>query len=199
MLVGYAYPDSGKVLLRKHEETTMTTRTLMIVAMLTAGIGMSPRVAAADVEGTTYWSTAGQTCSAGRDATQGDRYSFWWNYASWYSTNVDLITFYCSVQPNDGGDSPNRLYLTALDDTGTSNSAFVKAELVGINRSTGSYGITATATTDSTSGTGVKEVYGTLSSSLDFDANFYWVRVTMDRTSSGEDARFYGVSLDYAP
>ena len=41
-----------------------------------------------------------------------------------------------------------------------------------------------------------KEVEVSLSEGLNFSAYHYYVRVEMDRNDTGDDARFYGVSLE---
>ncbi len=177
----------------------MTTRAFLIATLLTVGVSMGPRPAAADVEGTVYWSTAAHACTPSPPTIQNDRHTYLFNYASWNGTNLDTIVFYCSVQPNTGETSPNRMYLTTLDNTGSAADTYVHAELYKISRSTGGYTLLDTASSDSTSGTGVKEVFTTLGEAMDFDANFYYVRVEMDRDGTGDDARFYGVSLEYTP
>jgi hypothetical protein len=175
----------------------MSKRALLIAAVLGFGVAMSPRQAAADAEGNVYWSTAATACTPSPPTIENNRHTYWWNYLSWNGTNLDAITMYCSVQPNESETEPNTLYLTALDNTGTASDTYVDADLVRISRSGGGYAVIASASTDDNATTTVKQVTGAISEALDFETYYYYVRVSMDRDGTGDDARFYGTALDY--
>jgi hypothetical protein len=176
----------------------MTKRALLIASVLWLGGGMVPRQAVADVEGPVYWSSAAHTCTPGTNSLQFDRYSTWYNYISWNGSNLDAIALWCPVQPNTGESEPNRLYATVLDNTGTATDTYVKATLYKIHRTTGAVTTLDDVSSDDDSTTTVKHIYTQLSEGLDFDTYDYYVRVDMDRDGTGDDARIYGVALEYA-
>lgn len=145
----------------------------------------------ADAE-STYWSASSGSCAAGDPAIQNNRYTIAAGSIRHQSGATGLITLYCNVAPNTGGDTtPNRGWMTyKTDGTGSINAWLYK-------KSTTTGSITSLFEIDSIDTDGVVTVthQDPVAFTIDFNSYFYYMRVDIDRSSSGatDVASFYGV------
>jgi hypothetical protein len=114
---------------------------------------------------------------------------------SFDATHTGQITLYCPVPVNNDGVSPGQVNLTYTDPDGTGTTYQVKAQLIALNLSTGALS-TASNVADSNSASSTTHVVsGTLSGALNFDTNYYYIRVDIIRSSTASAATFYGANL----
>lgn len=114
------------------------------------------------------------------------------------ATNVDRITLICPVTPADtGGNSDWTLLLNYRDSTGTDPSAFVRAQLFEMSRSTGVASAVTSVTSNSSTETTLNTVSRDFTHSFDFFDNAYWVRIELDRAATNQVVIAYSVALGF--
>lgn len=175
-------------------------RSAILGTILVVILGMS---GAASAE--TFWTAVGSTCVPGDAYIQADRYAITAGSVSHKGTNTGVITLYCNVDVGSLlaqslvlGHSPNHIVLTYKDSDGTTTATYVKAELISMARSNG--GLTTgigSVTSNSNAATGDNVLSAAFTHTFDVTNKSYYVRIDMDRASSGQSAIFYSVRLEY--
>jgi hypothetical protein len=146
-----------------------------------------------------YWSAISTGCVPDNTSIQANRYQPLSDSAIKHrGTNVDRIVLYCAVQPNAGASNPNVISMTYLDATGAGPQAYVKAELIAISRASGVRVVVGTFNSNSSAVTTVTQKGALFFHPLNFDSNYYLVRIEMDRAAAAQAVRAIGVALDYA-
>jgi hypothetical protein len=147
-----------------------------------------------------YWSSVASGCVPGDPAIQNDRYTVTAGSVGHNGTNIDTITLYCPVQQNTSATSPSWLWLTYRDSSGTTTTSDIHAQLIRMDRSTGSVTNISGALVDSDdqSDTGITHRAVNFTHTFDFGAYYYYVRVDLVRSGTGVTVTFYGVALDSA-
>lgn len=146
-----------------------------------------------------YWSSISTACTPDNLSIQNNRYqSTVDSYVTPQKGNVDPTVLICAVQPNPGASGlPNMLSMTYLDSTGVTNTAHVLAQLIRVNRSTGGRATVAAVNSDSfPATTPTKNQSAAFSHTLNFDMNFYYVRIEIDRAANSQNVRSIGVALE---
>lgn len=145
----------------------------------------------------TYWSAIATGCVPDAQSIQGDRYRpSGDSMIKHKSGNVARIVLICAVQPHTSVGNPALLTMTYIDSTGAGSKAFVKAQLFAVTRATGLKTLLATVNSNSSSEDSLDEAASpSFAHSLDFDLNYYFVRIEMDRSATGQNAGAVGVAL----
>jgi hypothetical protein len=146
-----------------------------------------------------YWSSIATACTPDSLSIQNNRYqSPTDNYVTPQKTNIDPIVLICGVQPNPGASaSPTMLSMTYLDNSGAAPSGHVLAELIRVSRTRGSRGIVTSVTSNGfPATTTAKNHSAAFAGALDFEANFYYVRIEIERKTIKQNVRSIGVALE---
>jgi hypothetical protein len=144
----------------------------------------------------TYWSSVTTGCVPDSLSIQDDRYKSLADAAITPRTSrLDPIVLICGVLPNPGAPAPHALKLTYQDSTGTGATGMVRAQLVYVVRTTGVRAVMATLSSDTSTATGATMGSAAFSHTLDFEANYYYVRIDIRRGAAGEDVRGIGAAL----
>jgi hypothetical protein len=169
-----------------------------LLALLAVSLwSVVPSAAATD----TYWSAISTGCVPDSSSIQANRYRDVSDSALQHQTgNVDKIVLVCGVAPNPGAALPNLLAMTYLDSTGNGTKAQVIAELMRVNRNTAAVSTIAAVTSNTfltkTMTLGKSPLFN---HQLNFDTSYYFVRITVDRTTTAQDVRSVGVALEISP
>jgi hypothetical protein len=164
-----------------------------VFLFITALAGATDPAAAANE----YWSSIATACTPDSLSIQNNRYQTPTDsYVAPQAANVDPIVLICGVSPNTGGTAPTRLSMTYLDATGTTATAAVKASLVRVARTTGGRAVVATVSSNSFAAVSVAKNSVTFVHALNFAANYYYVRIDMDRSAANQNLRSIGVALE---
>lgn len=166
-------------------------------AILAVTIGL---VLASSARAAPYWSTASVACTPDRPSIQSDRYTVSSDDSVKHrGNNVDRIVVNCGVSPNASGDPPNVLTISHVDSTGTGTKAWVSAQLIGLSRTNGTRQVITQISSDSVAQASFTEASSPVFvHALDFDSNYYFVRLEIDRSSDKQSARSIGVALEAA-
>lgn len=168
---------------------------MLRIISLVVGLGLLIGSASIGDARTTYWAANGTSCTPDRGGIQNDLYAAQSGAIRHLGGAYGLFLLYCPVYPNNGGDiTPNRGWLTySINEAG----ATIDARFFKLSRTTGSrtqlFAIPGTVPTG-----GVNETYQIpVSFTLDFDNNYYYYQVDIDRasTETSSVAMFYGVSI----
>jgi hypothetical protein len=161
-------------------------------ALLMILIGSAPALAA------TYWSSIATGCAPDSTSITKNRYRFSSDNAVLHQTgNVDAIALICNISPNPGATLPTKLSLTYRDSTGSNAAAQAVAELVRVKRSDGNPTVTAALSSDGFVATALnKATSAPFAHQLNFESFYYFVRLTLDRTTTAQDVKAFGVALE---
>ena len=143
------------------------------------------------------WSMAAGACAPDSATIAFNRHTVSFASVKHATGSVDPIIFHCPITRFTGGPTSWKLKLTYRDSTGTSNSAFVRAQLLGNAIGTsGSFNI-AVINSNLSSSTAVNSVSSaTFNHTFNFETNVYFVRLDLDRTLDSETVIAYSVVLD---
>jgi hypothetical protein len=171
----------------------MRIASAFIGILISAAVMLFARSAWAD----TAWSVAAGSCAP--LSTNGAN---WANTASnggvTQATGFNgTVKFVCPVSVLNGTSPPNRMYVTYQDSSGTTNTSEVAVSLIKAPRGGGSTSVTASFDSDASSATGITEDFSAISGGFDFDTYYYYIVISITRTS-GVTTSAYHVSLDYA-
>lgn len=145
----------------------------------------------------TYWSAISTGCVPDAPSIQGNRYKPSSDTTIRHQgKNLKRISLICNVAPNPSGAPPNLLTLTYRDTTGTGTKAYVRAQLFSVDRATASKNLVASISSDTSSETVLGRVQESFVHTLDFNTNFYFVKIDMDRSASTQAVSAVGVGLD---
>ena len=165
-------------------------RRLFAAAVLTAALA---HPASAEV----YWSSIATACVPASSAIQGD---FYVNPNDTIvmpkGAKLNPIELICGVEPNAGATSPNMLSMTYLDSSGANRRAFIHAQLVRVNRTTGARAVAANLRSDSSAATTTQKISASFSGGLNFERFYYFVRVAIVRAKASHTVRSIGVALE---
>jgi hypothetical protein len=165
------------------------------VVLLGAWLATVSDSAAAD----TYWSSIATACTPDHLSIQNDRYDSPNDaYVAPNGTKLDPIVLICGVQRNAGASQfPNRLSMTYQDSTGRATAAGVLAQLIRVNRTSGTRVLVTTVNSNTFSSSVVtKSSSPAFSHPLNFEASYYYVRIEMDRAAASHRIRAVGVALE---
>jgi cysteine-rich repeat protein len=110
---------------------------------------------------------------------------------------VDPVILNCAVTPNHAAQLPDRMSLTYRDATGTSAAAFAKAFFVKINRASGVVSTISSVSSNASSSTAVNFWQsGQFAQALDFNTNYYFVRLLLDRSATSQTVQAFGVAVE---
>jgi hypothetical protein len=142
------------------------------------------------------WSAAGTAC-----VPSGDTIGKYENVTAagvhHLNGRVGTLIFTCSIQPFDTAVTNWALRLAYRDSTGTAPGAAVGASLYQMAKGTFAPASLKSVTSNSSASTGKTVVSSTaLSHTFDFDANVYFVQVTITRTATNQLAQFHSVWLE---
>jgi hypothetical protein len=144
-----------------------------------------------------YWSSIATACTPDSLSIQNNRYQTPTDgYVAPQAGKIDPTVLICGVPPNTGANNPARLSMTYLDATGATVTAAVKASLVRVSRTTGVRAVIAFVTSDSFVTPGVAKNSVSFVHPLNFAANYYYVRIDMDRSAATQNLRSIGVALE---
>jgi hypothetical protein len=162
--------------------------------LLAAALIGAAQPAAAQSQIVPDWSTIASACTPDSVSIQDNRYkSSPDNFVAPQAQKIDPIALICPVTSLRG--SPDYLSMTYLDPVGAGTS--VKARLIRVNRTNGARVVIATVDSNAfPTQAGVSTRLVNLTHLVDFDANFYFVRIEMDRTGANQNVRVIGVALE---
>jgi hypothetical protein len=170
-----------------------TTHRITLALLVSALVGLAGSRTA---DAGTAWSSNGASCTV---AAGSGSYSV--NAGTVHVTNGNTVTLYCPVSYSTGLSGLTLLTIEADHQgltvfNGRIDQAYVRAEVVAMSRSTGAESVLYTFFPGSSSTYLLDDDNFSLPA-MNFDANFYYVRVTINvHTSvSGYDQTFYGVAL----
>ena len=167
-----------------------TITALVLVAGMVQPVSAAPATVV-------YWASIATGCTPDSVSIQNDRYqSPTDNSLAPKPAVVDPIALICGVSPNPQAVLPNTISLTYLDATGTATTALVQASLIRVNRDNGARSVIVTVASNSSSGTSARKQASSFSSSLNFEAFYYYVRIEMDRAAANQVIRSIGVALE---
>jgi hypothetical protein len=166
-------------------------------AIVLVAILLSSSMAAGPAEAAT-WLTPGAGCVVRADHVGLAQQVF--PYAEFRPTATGQIVLYCPVTAGNGGvEGPNwKLDLYYRDTSATADGDFVRVELVKMNLGTGIESpVPGCPLINSDPSVSPGYTIRTLSCSENFDPDTfaYYARVTIDRSSTTQTMRFYGLAL----
>jgi len=148
-----------------------------------------------------YWSTPAAGCVPDSTSITNQRYvSNAVGAVLHRPGNLDLITLNCPITGFHGsGDGPNRMTMTYRDSTSTlDTAAFVRATLTRTPKATGA-SPTPIATLSSETPPAPQTITTAstpvFTHTFDFENNFYFVRVELDRRTTSQIVIVFGVYL----
>jgi hypothetical protein len=146
------------------------------------------------------WGAVGTACVPDPATIKFDRMRITNGAVQHAAGNVDLIVLTCPVYPFEQGGTNWSLLLTYRDSTGnTAAQAFVRAQLYSMLFS-GTPGaaptLLATVSSNSSPATGANSVFSApFSYTFTFTSNVYWVRVELERATTGQTVIFNSIAL----
>lgn len=166
----------------------MMIRLLVIIAAICfAGVA----------EAQNNFSTPASACTPTNVTIKFDRHLVGPAWVRHATGNVDQIILMCPMARFNSGTTNWNLKLTYVDSTGGSTTAFARAYLYRMAIGSATPVLLALASSDSSGVTGVNTVSSpTFAHTFDFEANIYWVRVDLDRSSTSENVIAHAVYLD---
>lgn len=149
-------------------------------------------------EAAVVWSSPGTGCVPNDATIKFDRPKEGVASVQHAAGNLDLIVLTCTLRHTSSATSWV-LQLTYQDSTGTAPSAFVRARLYRMPL-TGAAAATPVfivgASSDSSSATTLNTATSPFfGQTFDFNNNVYWVRVELDRTTTGQTVIFHSAAL----
>jgi hypothetical protein len=147
-----------------------------------------------------FWSAISTGCVPDAASIQGNRYQPAFDTAIRHrGGNLKRIVLICGVTPNTAGPLPEVLEMTYIDSTASGTKAYVRAELISVSRTTAVKVLVASVSSDGSGQTGItQQSSATFSHVMNFDNNYYFVRIEMDRATTAQNVRAIGVALDEA-
>ena len=157
-------------------------------------LGLAPNHATAEV----FWSTVASACMPSDQAVQANSYISQGNVTVTPGSGLTGgLVLICPIPASLKAGQPDSLGLTYRDSTGKASGAFVKAELLRVNRATGQPKIVSSVSSDSAAATGTAfRSSPSFSHSFDFALNYYVVRIEISRALATQDVRGIGVLLE---
>jgi hypothetical protein len=171
---------------------------------------------AANAEVLTFegWGASGATCAPGDPAIQANRYTITAGSVHFNSGSNGLVTLYCPFHSTTlgfftvttppgvqfGPVFPNRLRFTYRDSDGTGSAVNVSVQLIRMSKDDGTIvGVPgAQLSSSSFTATGQTSRMTAFTHDFDFENNYYYVRVDMNRAAgSSAIASFFGVTLQH--
>jgi hypothetical protein len=146
---------------------------------------------------TPRWSSPAKGCVP--DEASVGRYSTTGPGVAHLNANVALIRLVCPINRQITDDPCWNLAVTYRDSTGTVTSANVTARVFRLSRTAGTGGVVATFDSNAGAGTGVVKRTTQFTHSFNFDANYYYVVIQLDRTVTSEIVQVFGVALEVSP
>jgi hypothetical protein len=166
--------------------------------LLAAALVGAAQPATAQIAKTT-WSSIASACTPDSVSVQNNRYkSSPEHFVSPQAQKVDPVVLICPLSAPLQIE-PNSLVMTYLDPVGAGTS--VKAQFISVNRANGTRGVIATTDSNNFSvlPTVIRRGSFFNAGPLDFNTNFYYVRIEMDRTKTNQNIRVIGVALESIP
>lgn len=160
--------------------------------------GVLAWVACTPAKAEVYWSSPAIACVPDAGTLRSARYATPYSMAVELAQGkVDPVILNCAVTPNHAAQLPDRMSLTYRDATGTSAAAFVKAFFVKINRTTGAATTISSVSSNASSSTSVKFWQSSqFAQALDFNTNYYFVRLLLDRSATSQTVQAFGVAVE---
>lgn len=145
-----------------------------------------------------YWSSVASACMPEAKAIQSNLYFNPSDFSVALSSGkTKPVVLVCPVEGKVAVPLPNVLALSYKDSTATATSASVKATLVQVTRDTGARSTIATISSDDGSGAGPALIKAApINQAIGFDLAYYYVRLDISRSASGQDVRAIGVALE---
>ncbi len=160
--------------------------------------GVLTWMACAPAKAEVYWSSPAIACVPDAGTSRNARYATPYSMAVELSQGkVDPVILNCAVTPNHAAQLPDRMSLTYRDTTGTSAAAFAKAFFVKIDRNTGAVSTIASVSSNVSPSTAVHFWQsGQFAQALNFNANYYFVRLFLDRSATSQTVQAFGVAVE---
>ncbi len=167
----------------------------ILALVILAGVAAGARSAAAD-DATVAWSTPADGCVPVSN-TEGN----WLSLAGGGVTHASGVTgqlqWVCPVTTLNATSAPNRIYMTYVDSSGSGNGGTVSATLIESSRSNAATSNIVSLSSDSFSNTTITEQKANFTHTFDFSNYFYYVVITLNRTTTGTTTDCYHVDLEY--
>jgi hypothetical protein len=165
-------------------------------AMTVLGLAFLAFVSLAVPAQAELWSTPGGGCVPTESTTKFDRHKVGIGSIQHAPTNVDLITLLCPVAPFTNANTNWNLFINYQDSTGTSPSAFIRARLYRMSFQSNIPVLMATVNSNSSPVTTPQFLSSPMfTHTFQSDANVYWVRVDIDRSSTSEKVVLHSVVI----
>jgi len=148
-------------------------------------------------EAQTPWSITGSGCVPDETTIKFERHKVGLVSVQHAAGNVDPIALTCPIARFDSGGTHGAIELIYQDSTGNGPAkAFVRARLYQMALGSATPSLLATASSNSSPVTTLNILTSPLfPNTFDFDQYVYWVRVEMDRSSTGQTVIFHSVAL----
>lgn len=178
----------------------MTNRKIITAARLSCLFTVLALTAGARDARAKSWFMSANGCTPYYDAIQQDLFQNSLGRVKFKSGATGTIFLVCSIT-DPSIYSIHRLYLTYVDPTGTGSAGSVTAQIKQVSRTTGAISdIGAAATSESYSQT---TIWTAITPSIGFNAdwsnNFYYVIISIVRTTTSPDVTAFGVRIDEPP
>jgi hypothetical protein len=144
------------------------------------------------------WSANATSCVADSLSIEQDRYTTAGLRIAHRANNVDPIRLVCEVSDPSSflGSLHWKLVVTYRDSTGAATSANVIARVFRASRTTGNAAVVATFDSNSRSAIGIAKNSISFDHAFDFDNDYYFVQVVLDRTLTTEIVEAFGVAIE---
>jgi hypothetical protein len=152
---------------------------------------------ATSAEAQVFWSVPASRCVPDDDTIQFNRHSVGNASVEHAAGNVDLIVLACPVTPFSTASHFWSMGFTYRDSTGTNTQGSVRARLFRMAIGTASPTLMAEANSNSSNVMSLNTVEsGQFDHTFDFEANSYWVRVELNRATTGQTVIIHSIRLD---
>ena len=152
---------------------------------------------ATSAEAQVFWSTPASKCVPDTATIKTNRHLVGNASVRHAAGNVDLIVLTCPVTPFTTAAQFWAVRITYRDSTGTNAQASVRAHLYRMAIGAATPVLMATADSNISDATGTNTVgTGQITHTFDFDANTYWIKVELDRTTTDQTVIVHSIRLD---
>jgi hypothetical protein len=141
------------------------------------------------------WSMNGASCTPGDPAIEARRYTITGGSLTHQVNATGLITLYCPIAGTWGSNAPTVIWMTYMDSDPT--IASITAQVIRLAASGGSLNMISPVLTNRNTPNkdGIK-IGLNFNHTFDFKNSYYYVRVDLNRSSTGGYSKLFGVGLD---
>lgn len=151
----------------------------------------------ANAQSLVYWSMPAAGCTPDVMALRNDRYNDPSGHRIEFAGDkTGIIRLTCPISPNTGGVAPDRLSVTYRVSVAGPSQPYVRALLVKVNRDDGVMTTIANFNSGNFPQTVRVRNLVPITEALDFDTNYYFVRVEMARNATTEGLNILGLALE---